>query len=158
MLAPEDIERLCLHLGLSREDFLAEATMAAGGKIRLKSRPDGYCVYFVAGHGCGVHEARPDICRAWPFFRGNLIDAISWEMAQDFCPGINGSVPHAEFVRQGLDYLRAHGICRTSGPLVPGREGQDKVRDANTPEALVMERTGEPPASPVSQGTASHED
>lgn len=145
VLAEADIVRLCAHLGLSREEFLAQAVVTVCGKHRIKSRVDGYCLYFQEGTGCGVHPARPDICRAWPFFRGNLIDAISWEMAQDFCPGIDPDVPHAEFARQGLAYLRDQGICRSSGPCPlataaeTGEASSDKRREADTPEALVMD-------------------
>ncbi len=158
MLAPEDIDRLCRHLGLPKERFLAESAENASGKYRLKSRPDGYCVFFVEGHGCGVHPARPDICRAWPFFRGNLIDAVSWEMAQDFCPGINGNVSHAQFVRQGLAYLREHGLSRSPRPDGPGQEAGDRIRDAHTPEALVVDQPGETVPSPPAQGSDRHAD
>ncbi|NDY55355.1 YkgJ family cysteine cluster protein [Desulfovibrio sulfodismutans] len=160
VLAEADIVRLCDHLRLSREELLARAVTTVCGKHRIKSRPDGYCLFFQEGTGCGVHPARPDICRAWPFFRGNLIDAISWEMAQDFCPGIAPDVPHAEFARQGLAYLREQGICRCSGPCDPaaaGSEGKcaDKRREADTPEALVMNDTdADAMAKPA--GTAPH--
>jgi hypothetical protein len=130
----------------------------AGGKYRLKSRDDGYCVFFVQGRGCGVHPARPDICRAWPFFRGNLIDVVSWEMAQAFCPGINGNVPHEEFVRQGLHYLRDQGIGRTSERSPTDRQNQEGVRDANTPEALVLDRIDASPSVPTPQGILRHAD
>ena len=142
------------------QDFLAQAVQLVSGKYRIKSRADGYCLYFQEGKGCGVHPARPDICRAWPFFRGNLIAAISWEMAQDFCPGIDPGVPHAEFARQGLAYLRKQGICRFSGPCDqaaagPDGENSDKRREADTPEALVM-NDSDTDAAAQSTGTARH--
>ncbi|MEF3698362.1 YkgJ family cysteine cluster protein [Desulfolutivibrio sp.] len=164
VLAEADIVRLCAHLGLSREVFLAQAVQQVCGKYRIKSRSDGYCLYFREGAGCGVHPARPDICRAWPFFRGNLIDAISWEMAQDFCPGIAPDVPHAEFARQGLAYLREQGICRSSGPCDPDAPGPEtensgKHREADTPEALVMndsDTDAHPDPATQPTGTAPH--
>ena len=59
---------------------------------------------------CQVHAGKPDICRAWPFFRGNLVDAESFAMARSFCPGINSQISHEEFVRAGLTYLRKENL------------------------------------------------
>ncbi|MBG0777622.1 MAG: YkgJ family cysteine cluster protein [Desulfovibrionaceae bacterium] len=108
VMSPLDRARLAAHLGLAPEDFLARYARRSDGKTYLRTGEDGYCVFF--REGCSVHRAKPDICRAWPFFRGNLVDEASWEMAQDFCPGINPAAGHAEFVRQGLACLRAEGV------------------------------------------------
>ncbi len=110
ILKPSDAERLAAHLGLTRAELLERYGADKGSKPNLKTGPDGYCVFFEQGVGCGVHPARPDICRAWPFFRGNLVDEASWEMVQDYCPGINPEAGHAEFVRQGREYLAENGL------------------------------------------------
>lgn len=110
MVNPADLRRLCEHLGLEREAFLERYAEMQGGKIQLRAGEDGACVFFREGVGCGVHDAKPNVCRAWPFFRGNLIDPVSWEMAQDYCPGINAQLGHAEFARQGLAYLTEQGL------------------------------------------------
>ena len=116
VLTNEDQARLAEYLNLTLKDFLADHTCAKQGKVHLSTRDDGFCVFF--REGCGVHPARPDICRAWPFFRGNLVDANSWEMCMEYCPGINPKVNHEEFVRQGLAYLRRHGLAK-AGPQAP---------------------------------------
>jgi len=111
VLTVRDVERLCFHLGLDKAKFLAAATEEKSGKIRLRSGADDYCIYFSHEiHGCSVHEARPDICRAWPFFRGNLIDRLSWEMVQEYCPGVNPAVEHGLFVQFGKAYLDRCGL------------------------------------------------
>ncbi|WP_027368132.1 YkgJ family cysteine cluster protein [Desulfocurvibacter africanus] len=111
ILTEQDVERLRTHLGLAREEFLTMAVEFKSDRNRLRTGPDGYCIYYRQDlHGCGIHPARPDICRAWPFFRGNLLDRLSWEMVQDYCPGVNPTVSHAEFVRQGQAYLRNCGL------------------------------------------------
>ncbi|NLW81736.1 MAG: YkgJ family cysteine cluster protein [Desulfovibrionales bacterium] len=102
--APER-QRLAEYLGLSEEDFCATYTQTQDKKLVLRSRGDGFCIFFDAVTACTVHPAKPDVCRAWPFFRGNLVDAVSWEMAQDYCPGIRPDTGHAEFARQGRAYL-----------------------------------------------------
>jgi len=114
VLASTDQQRLADHLGLALDAFLDRFTRRKGDKIHMGSRPDGYCVFFEAG--CSVHPARPNICRAWPFFRGNLLDASSWELSLEYCPGINPRVSHEDFARQGLAYLRENALGHDDDP------------------------------------------
>ena len=112
--APEQ-KRLAEHLGCSLQELHERYTEPAGKKTVLRCGDDGYCMFF-SENGCSVHPAKPDICRAWPFFRGNLVDKTSWELAQDYCPGINPDVSHEEFVRQGLQYLRSNRLDKEGRP------------------------------------------
>lgn len=109
-MTDKDCTRLAKHLGITVEELLSTHVVHRGGKRHLKTGADGYCFFFK--EGCGVHPGRPDICRAWPYFRGNLIDSMSWEMIQDYCPGVNPKAGHAEFVRQGKRYLREEDLLR----------------------------------------------
>ena len=63
--------------------------------------------------------------RAWPFFRGNLLDKESFAMAKDFCPGIKREATHEAFVREGLHYLRTESLL-----------AHDPQREAN---ALILD-------------------
>ncbi len=117
IMTPKDRQRLADHLGLPVEKMVEKYSETVNGKIRLQSREDGYCVFF--NDGCGVHPGRPDICRAWPFFRGNLIDEMSWEMIQDYCPGINKEAGHKQFVIQGKEYIRAEGLRQHDPDVAP---------------------------------------
>ena len=110
MLAEHDIERLCSHLGLVRQEFLDKYAEFYGGKYRLQVGEDDYCVFF--REGCVVQDHKPDICRAWPFFRGNIEDAYSWDMAKECCPGIMDNVPHRVFAAQGRAFLKSEGLLR----------------------------------------------
>lgn len=112
-----DIMRLAAHLRMEPDAMLARYALFVSGKYRLTTGPDGYCVFYA--EGCGVHPGRPDVCRAWPYFRGNIIDADSHAMAAEDCPGINREVSHAEFARQGREYLARHGLSRARGEDVP---------------------------------------
>lgn len=107
VMAAKDRKRLADHLGLSEEEMLARYAETVAGRVRLIAGDDNFCIFYEDGKGCTVHEGRPDICRAWPFFRGNLIDKDSWEMVQEDCPGICAEAGHAEFRRQGVAYVRA---------------------------------------------------
>ncbi len=117
VLAARDIERLRLYLGLDRETLLARYTRNGDRLPYLVSGADGYCIFYK--DGCGIHPGRPDVCRAWPYFRGNIIDPESHAMAMTDCPGINPEASHAEFARQGKAYLVRHGLARPGGEDVP---------------------------------------
>lgn len=110
--APEQ-ERLAAFLGLTIDQLRERYTEPQGKKTVLRCGDDGYCVFFDRDKACTVHPAKPDVCRAWPFFRGNLADAVSWELAQDYCPGIVAESGHAEFVRVGLAYVQDTGLAKS---------------------------------------------
>ena len=117
VLSAFDIERLGTHLGLDRQALLERFAEHVGGRRRLLAGPDNYCIFY--DKGCSVHPARPDVCRAWPYFRGNIIDADSHAMAAEDCPGINRQASHAEFASQGRAYLTERGLARPRGDDVP---------------------------------------
>lgn len=119
VLTLADRERLAGHLGLDVAAMLTRYAETAGKKQRLRVGPDGFCVFFRAGLGCGVHPGRPDICRAWPYFRGNLVDETSWEMIQTDCPGVDKDAGHEAFVQEGVDYLHDNGLVHEPGPDTP---------------------------------------
>ena len=110
VVSPTDLARLASHMGLAPQAVAEGYCYHAGSKLKIRSGADGYCIFFKQGKGCGVHEGKPDICRAWPFFRGNIKDPSSLAMAKEFCPGINPEAEHAVFARQGLQYLRENGL------------------------------------------------
>lgn len=110
LLTARDRERLAAHLGLGVDEMLERYAEDEGRLPGIVTGADGYCVFYAQGTGCTVHPARPDVCRAWPFFRGNLLDESAFAMAREDCKGIAEGAEHAEFVRQGLAYLRANGL------------------------------------------------
>ena len=122
VVGPRDLTRLSVHFGLPGEEVLARYAEMMDGKPTLKVGDDGFCMFFKEGRGCTIHPARPSVCRAWPFFRGNLIDEVSFEMAREDCPGIRREASHAQFAHEGFRYLedyklRCHDI-RTEGRAV----------------------------------------
>ncbi|TVM33332.1 YkgJ family cysteine cluster protein [Oceanidesulfovibrio marinus] len=110
VLSRKDAARLAEHFGMAVEAFLAQYAMVQGGKHHLASNGQGACVFYEKDRGCAVHPARPDVCRAWPFFRGNLVDAGSLAMAKEDCKGIRRDVTFAEFRSSGVAYLREKGL------------------------------------------------
>lgn len=116
VLGKQDLKRLSLFLGMSESDFIGAWTETAGSKLRLGSGKDGYCVFFNQQNGCDVHPAKPDVCRAWPFFRGNLQDPLSFAMAKEYCPGIKKNASFQEFSQIGMEHLVNSGLANPSGP------------------------------------------
>lgn len=105
VVSGKDLKRLCAHLACGPEDFENRYGQRRNGKMYIRSDETGCCLFFQKGIGCGVHAAKPDICRAWPYFRGNLVDSESLELAKGFCPGISREQSHGDFVKEGLAYL-----------------------------------------------------
>ena len=113
----------CMRCGHCPEAFLAAPAERKSGRDRLRIGADGYCVFYDHGiKGCGVHPARPDVCRAWPFFAGNLLDPDSFAMAAEDCKGIRLDAGHAAFRAAGLAYVRGHdlGPAFGDGDETPG--------------------------------------
>jgi len=113
VVGPRDLSRLCAHLHMEAESFIALYGYRQNEKIKIRTGPDRYCIFFLPGTGCSIHMSKPDICRAWPFFRGNMVDGTSLAMAKDFCHGINPSIGHEAFVHAGLRYLDQHQLRAT---------------------------------------------
>ncbi len=107
VLAKRDLARLAAFLGLSEAETAERHALSDSGKLKLKLGADGSCIFFQAGVGCGVHAAKPDVCRAWPFFRGNIEDPYSFAMAREYCQGIGKDVSFECFSRTGLNWLAA---------------------------------------------------
>ncbi|MCX6561261.1 MAG: YkgJ family cysteine cluster protein [Candidatus Aminicenantes bacterium] len=58
-----EVERMAARLATTPDDFRTRHLDPADGTIRL--RPDGDCV-FLNEEGCGIHPARPLVCRLFP--------------------------------------------------------------------------------------------
>lgn len=110
VVSPTDLPRISAFLQQSPEEFAAEYGEVHNGKLKIRTGDNGFCVFFVLGQGCSVHPAKPDICRAWPFFRGNIVDSESYAMAKEFCAGIRTNASHKEFVAEGRAYLQDQGL------------------------------------------------
>lgn len=116
VLSQRDLERLAVFTARSLKEFTLEFCELSGGKLKLRCGADGWCCFFSTGSGCNVHEAKPDVCRAWPFFRGNLEDPYSLDMAKSFCPGIGRDASFAEFAAYGRNHVESEGLVSGNGP------------------------------------------
>ena len=132
VVGPRDLRRLADFFRMSAEEFLERHTENMRGKTMLKTGQDGFCAFFSSDSGCTVHVVRPDVCRAWPYFRGNLVDHVSYALAREDCPGISSNCVHPVFAREGFAYLNAHKLL-----------ARDSAREGR---ALVVHEDELPPA------------
>ncbi len=112
MATLKEQESIAHFLEMDISGFQELYVQRKGDKFFIRNNDQGWCIFFKSGKGCVVHPVKPRTCRAWPFFRGNLMDESSFEMAKDFCPGIDPEAHFQEFVRQGIKYLQEHGLGR----------------------------------------------
>ncbi len=110
VVSPKDLKRICDYLQVSAEQFIEQYAFMHNGKLKVRSADDGNCIFFRKNQGCAVHEGKPDICRAWPFFRGNMLDNESLYLAKDYCPGIRSDASHEEFIAEGQVYLKTNKL------------------------------------------------
>jgi uncharacterized protein len=58
-----EVERMAARLGTTPDDFRGRFLDPEDGTLRL--RPNGDCI-FLNEEGCGIHPARPLVCRLFP--------------------------------------------------------------------------------------------
>ena len=66
-VAPDEVEALARHLGLTPHEFTAAFTRLRPDRagLELTETPKGACV-FLQPDGCRVHAAKPRQCRTYP--------------------------------------------------------------------------------------------
>lgn len=105
MLRPEQIGPAAALLGLDEEEFIARFCEPREGAFSVLCDQDGQC-RLLGPEGCRIHQAKPDICRRWPFFEALLNDPDAFEEAKLICPGLDPEASHEEFrafARQEMD-------------------------------------------------------
>jgi len=86
-VSEEEITKLAAFRGDDRKEFEAVYTRKAKGKVTLREKPNGDCIFFDSKRGCTVYPVRPIQCRTWPFWDMNLTSPEEWERTEAICPG-----------------------------------------------------------------------
>ncbi len=107
-----DLPRLLEHFNISIDELDGQYTTIHNNKRVIRTGTSNYCLFFEHGKGCTIHPARPAICRAWAYFRGNILDDVSFEMAKTDCKGIIPKSTHVSFQKEGIKYLNSNGLIR----------------------------------------------
>lgn len=103
-----EIERLAARVGLTADEFRAAYTRKGRrGRIDLRDKRDGDCIFFDVDRGCTVYEDRPGQCRSYPFWSSVLHDEESWNVEAGHCEGIGrGARVPPDLIRALLDARR----------------------------------------------------
>jgi Fe-S-cluster containining protein len=110
-----EISALARRVGFEDAEFRAAFTRTLrGGRVSLRERRDGTCVFYDARRGCGVYADRPRQCRTWPFWRAVLHSPERWAEEALGCPGMGRGPLHG-----AAEIARALADDGTSGPA-PG--------------------------------------
>lgn len=92
----QEIAALGTLVALDDAAFRALCTRALpSGRIVLRERANGDCVFWSARAGCTVYAERPRQCRTWPFWRSVVASPAAWRAAAAGCPGMDQGPLHA---------------------------------------------------------------
>ncbi|MBL8864721.1 MAG: YkgJ family cysteine cluster protein [Gemmataceae bacterium] len=83
----EELRKLAAFRGEPLREFVPLYTRKARGKVTLREKANGDCVFYDSERGCTVYPVRPKQCRTWPFWESNLASPEVWERTESICPG-----------------------------------------------------------------------
>jgi hypothetical protein len=106
-LEKEEIPAAAQLLDLTEKEFIESFCLPRDGKYEIQTDAKGVCILF-GPKGCRIHQAKPGICRQWPFFPAMLKYKGALEEAKLACPGIDPKVSHEDFVAY-YETLKAKG-------------------------------------------------
>lgn len=70
-LTIEDPARISISLNMKMKEFIREYARRDGPLLRLRSRYCAPCI-FLENNSCKIYEARPTVCRQYPFNTGEI--------------------------------------------------------------------------------------
>lgn len=109
-LTIDEMQAIAQHLGLPFDDFTRRYVRRVGDRFSLTERLNLDCVFYTEGKGCGVYEARPQTCRAYPFWPRVMRSNETWQAEGAHCPGI-GQGEHVDDAQISAA-LRTHPDAR----------------------------------------------
>ncbi len=83
----EELAAIARFLGEPLEEVRAVHARRARGRVTLRERANGDCVFYDTRKGCTIYPVRPPQCRTWPFWDSNLESREAWEQTERICPG-----------------------------------------------------------------------
>lgn len=98
-LTEDELPAAAAILGLTPDGFVQTYCRQRGEKYEIICDNDGVCAV-LGPQGCRIHQAKPRICRAWPFLDAMLKNVSAFEEAKLVCPGLRPDASHDEFLAQ----------------------------------------------------------
>src|SRR5690349_21288187 len=86
-LSEADLTRAAAFLRMQAADFEKRYVYRTSRRMRLRVPRDANCP-FLLDQGCSIHPAKPDQCRAFPFWPELIESRREWLKTARYCPGI----------------------------------------------------------------------
>ncbi|MFO0810128.1 MAG: YkgJ family cysteine cluster protein [Gemmataceae bacterium] len=86
-VTPDEIAALAEYRGEPVPELTAMYTRRSHGKVTLREKSNGDCIFWDRTHGCTVYAVRPAQCRTWPFWESTTATPEEWAAIQPGCPG-----------------------------------------------------------------------
>ena len=103
----EELEAIAAFLGRPVREVRDLYARKSRGRVTLRERANGDCVFFDARKGCTVYPVRPAQCRTWPFWESNVATPEDWERTCRVCPGSGqGEVIPVEEITRRLKVIK----------------------------------------------------
>lgn len=98
----EEIEALAKFRGEPVHQVAALYTRLVRGRVTLREKANGDCVFYDRQKGCTVYPVRPRQCRTWPFWESNVASPEAWQRTTEICPGSGRGelIPVEEILRR----------------------------------------------------------
>ncbi len=98
----EEIQKLAAYRKEPVHEFIGLYTKRSRGRVTLREKVNGDCVFYDDKRGCTVYPVRPKQCRTWPFWESNLDTPEDWAKTEAICPGSGEGelIPVEEIVRR----------------------------------------------------------
>jgi Fe-S-cluster containining protein len=103
----EELAAIAKFLGRPLREVRDLHARKSRGRITLRERVNGDCVFFDRDRGCTIYPVRPPQCRTWPFWDSNVATPEDWERTCRVCPGSGrGDLIPAEEITRRLKVIK----------------------------------------------------
>jgi Fe-S-cluster containining protein len=103
----EELATIAKFLGRPLREVRDLHARKSRGRITLRERANGDCVFFDRQKGCTIYPVRPPQCRTWPFWDSNVATPEDWERTCQVCPGSGtGEVIPVEEITRRLKLIK----------------------------------------------------
>lgn len=106
-VSDEELAAIAKFLGQPLREVRDLFARKSRGRITLRERVNGDCIFFDQTKGCTIYPVRPAQCRTWPFWESNVATPEDWERTCRVCPGSGtGEVIPVEEITRRLKIIK----------------------------------------------------
>lgn len=103
----EELAAIARFLGRPFREVRDLHARKSRGRITLREKANGDCVFFDRQKGCTIYPVRPPQCRTWPFWDSNVATPEDWDRTCRACPGSGkGEIIPVEEITRRLKVIK----------------------------------------------------